>query len=161
MFNNFFCSFYLLISAYGGLMHGVYLSVTEVEIDEQGAVQIVLKVFSDDLFNSMKNQNSNIVSLESALVRDEVRIYFEENLQLKSDQNLLTLSLEEISEVGESTIIIFGASMSPESNGIEVGLHHFFELFPSQRNILKLKYLGRQEHAIFTASHQKRAFRFH
>ena len=117
--------------------HAIYLSVIEMEQVDDGPVAMTIKVFRDDLIDALRNANRD--SLESTMedLHDlEVTNYFNEHIDFHPDPaqdiRMLGYTVE-----GDSFFINFELLRSLESiSGCEVS--YFFELFPSQKNILKV-----------------------
>ena len=134
--------------------HALYISVTEIEISESLELEMVVKLFSDDLYSSMLSREPTIVSVESKWNLKEVSNYISDKIKLRSGGIPVPIILHEINIEGESTFLRFEGSLHSDSKDLEVQLGHFYELFPTQRNILKLKNGGEQEHAIFVSAQQ-------
>lgn len=134
--------------------HALYISVIEIEISKSMEIEMDVKVFSDDLYSSMLSGEPSLVSLEAKWDKDEVSNYFASKIELKSGATPIPIILQEINIEGESTFLQFEGSLPSGSKDLRIQLGHFYELFPTQRNILKLRNGESQEHAIFSSAQQ-------
>ena len=143
----------LLSEVNWGLEHALYLSVTEIEVSE-GDLTATVKVFSDDLYSCMLNRDATIESSTENFIKEEVTAYFADYLIIKGIQDQVIMNLESFSQEGDSYFIHFSSLFSKDSKQLKIRLGYFYELFPTQRNILKLKTRAGQHHRVFKAKDQ-------
>ncbi|MFT4568385.1 MAG: hypothetical protein ACI9FN_003354 [Saprospiraceae bacterium] len=133
--------------------HGLYLSVTEIEVYE-GELTATVKVFSDDLYSCMLNRDVTIESSIEEIIKEEIEAYFAVYFNITESQKPIEMKLESFSEEGDSYFLQFSCPQSIESDKIKIQLGYFYELFPTQRNILKFKTKSGQHHGIFKSKDQ-------
>ena len=138
------CSIWLMgapLSA--GDNHALYLSMTEVNV-EKGSMKVVIKVFSDDLRDALKNHApaeyqptdlSQFFSSNKRIATD----YFNDKLKLLADKSRLTLALEGHTVEGEIHFITFQSHLTTSMKTLSADATFLMELFPTQVNVIKVK----------------------
>jgi len=125
-----------------GESHALYLSLTEIKI-EQDTMKVVVKVFSDDLRDALKNHDpqkyrpsdlSLFFSKNKMIAID----YFNDNLKLHADNSRLTLTLEEHSVEGDAHFISFRSYLTKPMKTLSADATYLMELFPTQLNVIKV-----------------------
>jgi hypothetical protein len=118
--------------------HALYISVAEVNIADD-LVDIELKVFTDDLYNALKNWNPELKSTHSDLAMIEVQGYFNQYFKLSNGQQSILLTSQKIESNGDAHFIHFKGILIDALAPLTINASYFFELFPTQQNILKVK----------------------
>lgn len=122
--------------------HALYLSMTEVNV-KKDSLQVVIKVFSDDLRDALKNHDSskfkpgdlsNFFSINKSIATN----YFNDKFKLLADTSRLTLSLEDHSVEGDIHFIIFKSRFSKTIKTLTADATFLMELFPTQVNVVKV-----------------------
>ena len=133
---------FLVISLSFSYEHAIYVSVTELTVRDGSDGQLVVKVFRDDLIDVLRLANANqSQSTMDSLDDQGVTDYFNTHIQFFPDP-AKDLILESYTIEGDSFFIRFKVRRSMKS--VEAcTLSHLFELFPNQKNILKVD-LGHQ-----------------
>jgi len=152
-----FISLLLLFETGWNIDHALYLSVTEVVVAQEN-YSITVKVFSDDLFSCMYNRDKALKSTMDHLVDTEIEAYFADHLLIQEDEKSEPLTLVSFSTEGDSYFLHFSQVRSKNSDLIKIQLRYFYELFPTQRNILKVKNDADQQHRIFKSKDQIESF---
>ena len=134
-------------------VHALYLSVIDVNIDEE-VMKIEVKVFTDDLLDVLKNQNSQMISTATKLSNAEIEEYFQKHLSTTDRGQNLQFSLDQITLEGESHFIHFSCPLPEGTSNLSVQAAYFMELFPTQQNILKVRKGDKNHFAIFKSMDQ-------
>jgi len=137
------CSIWLMGALLSeGDNHALYLSMTEVHV-EKGSMKVVVKVFSDDLRDALKNyapaeyqpaELSRFFSSNKTIATD----YFNEKLKLLADKSRLTLALEGHTVEGDVHFIRFQSHFSTYMKTLLADATFLMELFPTQVNVIKV-----------------------
>lgn len=122
--------------------HALYLSMTEVKV-EKGSMKVVIKVFSDDLRDALKNHApaeyqprglSRFFANNKTIATD----YFSDKLKLFADKSRLTLALEEHTVEGDAHFITFQSPFTTTMKTLSAEATFLMELFPTQVNVIKV-----------------------
>jgi hypothetical protein len=125
-----------------GFNHALYLSMTEVDI-EQGSIKVVIKVFSDDLRDALKNHApaayrpadlSRFFSNNKTIAED----YFKDKLKLYADKSRLALTLEGHTVAGDAHFLTYQSHYTTSIKSFSADATFFMELFPTQVNVVKI-----------------------
>ncbi len=133
--------------------HGIYLSVVEITDVENDFMNMTVKVFRDNIVDALRYANDE--SLKSSidkLDKDELTQYFNDHIKfypIRSED----LRFEAYRIEGDSFIINYEILRSLESIE-ECKLSHLFELFPNQKNILKVDVSGNAIYKMFSSEDQ-------
>lgn len=134
-------------------VHALYLSVISIDINHE-VMNMEIKVFTDDLLDVLKNQNSQIVSTATKLSNAEIEAYFQKHLSTTDSGQNLQFSLDQITLEGESHFIHFSCPLPKGIRNLSVQAGYFMELFPTQQNILKVRKDDKNHFAIFKSMDQ-------
>lgn len=118
--------------------HALYISVAEMSFSD-GEVNIDLKVFSNDLFDALKNWKTDISSTPRNISIDDVQGYFDQHLVLSAGQQSILIKCDRVESTGDAHFIHFTGFLNNPVEPIKIKAAYFFELFPAQQNILKIK----------------------
>ncbi|MEP2936917.1 MAG: DUF6702 family protein [Gilvibacter sp.] len=135
----------LLISfGFAPAVHKFYVSITKVEyVKEQGAVQIISKIFIDDLEDVFKERYDKNISLDETSDNTNLDSYLSKYL----DQKLkVTINGEpqQLRFIGkeydiETLVCYIEVVNVPDIKTLEISNKVLFELFPEQQNIIHFK----------------------
>lgn len=130
--------------------HAIYLSVVDITISDEG-VSGEIKVFSDDLYDALREfHGADLKSTMTLVIADEAEAYFQNYLKVKtSGEQHLPLSITNITIEGDSHWIQFLINIPPDLDRVTLQAAYFYELFPTQQNIVTV-----------TAGDQKNYYRF-
>jgi len=131
--------------------HDLYLSVVEMS-DMQESMDITIKVFRDDMVDALRNHGDTLQSTLDSLDDQEVRDYFSEYIKLYPIQDE-SLQVRQVTVEGDSFFISLFTDRA--FNTVEeLGIAHFFELFSSQKNIVKISSSGRHYYYTYKSPSQ-------
>jgi hypothetical protein len=117
--------------------------MTEVNV-EKGSMKVVIKVFSDDLSDALKNHAPaeyqpadlfQFFSNNKTIATD----YFNNKLKLFADKSRLTLALEGHTIEGDVHFITFQSHFTTSMKTLSAEATFLMELFPTQINVIKVK----------------------
>ena len=125
-------------------LHKYYVSVTEIEyVSEQKSVQIISRIFIDDFESLLRNRYDERLTLAIEKEDDLVPYYTEKYLKekLKITINGQPLEFNFIGKEYEEDIMLNYLEIVNVDNisSIEVTNRILFELFPTQKNIVRFK----------------------
>ncbi len=134
----------LLISFAFAPAHKFYVSITKVEyVKEKAAVQIISKIFIEDLEDVFKERYDKNIALDETSTNTEVDSYLSKYLSQK-----IKISIngepQELRFIGKEydveTLVCYIEILNvPEIETIEVTNKVLFELFSEQQNIIHFK----------------------
>ena len=129
--------------------HAIYLSTITLEVKKDG-VHGVIKVFEDDFRDGLRGFNGDIPvdtsSLEFISVADE---YFDQMIVIEVSGTPLEFNVTNIERVGDSYQVGYSSNQKGAEGILTFKVKYFFELFPTQQNILHFKYGDKQWYHIF------------
>ncbi|WP_462248457.1 DUF6702 family protein [Ekhidna sp.] len=101
--------------------HDIYLSV--LEIDNQ---EMKIKVFSDNLKDALKNDNTSIED------------YFRKKIKLQINNQKIEFFFKDSKVEGDSHWITFNLDTPKKWQSFHLEADYFMELFPDQINVIKV-----------------------
>jgi len=124
--------------------HKFYVSVTEVEyVKEKKAVQIISRIFIDDLENAFRTRYSENLTFATKNEAKEVQMYLERYLKDKMliKINGKTVDFKFVGKEYDNDIVFCYLEVSNvnEINSFEIRNKVLFDSFDEQQNIVKLK----------------------
>ena len=131
-----------------------------MELSEQ-RLNAEVKVFSDDLLSALKNFDKKSKSTVTSIQTEEIERYFNAHLHLEVGSENLKLEIENVEEVGDSYWLKFGIEFQHDALSISVQANYFFELFPSQKNILTFKDEAGRQYFTFKSKDQTETISLH
>ena len=118
-------------------IHAIYLSVVEITKSVDNELNMTIKVFKDDLVDALRLTNGeNLISTMDNLEEGEVNSYFNEYIRFYPDPGADIAFIDYTIE-GDSFFVNCKILRSTESIE-ECSFSYLFELFPDQKNILKV-----------------------
>ena len=121
--------------------HAIYLSTLEINVD-QNEIEVVIKVFEDDLRDALRNFHSRIMDTSAVLFPDYVAQYFDIHLEIKNGEMLIEPYQNSVKLVGDSYQIKMSAQIVEPIMLLQIQADYFMELFPTQQNVLNLTFEG-------------------
>ncbi len=125
--------------------HAVYVSVLEVTKQADTAGNLQIKVFTDDLEDAIFNQQRKRVDLQrndSNQFGEEVSTYFAQHLSLIIDGKKVNYSYLS-TEINDISVWLTFSIEAPETwKEVSITADYLMELFPTQSNIVSIKYKG-------------------
>lgn len=138
--------------------HAIYLSTIEIT-KENDDLNIVIKVFEDDLRDALRNFHNQLIDPDDAMFEGQVEEYFRAHLKLAADSNQLDAQLIALRLVGDSYQVEFSAAMDDIAKEIEIEVSYFYELFPTQQNVLNMNLGHVKKYHIFKRVNRKKSFK--
>ena len=129
--------------------HALYVSVIDVEQDENSKkCEVILKVFSDDLQNSIRNFSSEYQQYptESFVKPNQnlIEKYFNTYIEIRINGEKLLLELTKSEKENDAHFLYFNSESPLQWEEFKISAPYFMELFPEQSNIIRLKYESNQ-----------------
>jgi len=147
--------------------HKVHISVTNLEFNQpKQTVEIVIRVFTDDLENALSRSGSRTVKIDPASagknrrVGDLVMAYLRSNFELKNKAGRpVTLSWNGIEGQIDMFWLYVKGRMPGGLEGAQMRNKIFCELFDDQVNIVNAKQQGKQIGLMFESKDDFKAIR--
>lgn len=139
--------------------HAIYLSTLEIS-EDNGALNLMVKVFEDDLRDALKNSYNQVIDPHSDAFNFQVETYFQSHIKLKIGENQLLWQLSSIELVGDSYQIGFASPATSSEGSISMEVSYFYELFPTQQNVLNLQLRSTKKYHIFKSGNRMKKFNF-
>ncbi|MEL0653265.1 DUF6702 family protein [Algibacter sp. TI.3.09] len=136
-------------------IHKYYISVTQVEyVKDKKAVQIISRVFIDDLENALRHNYDENITLDENKDSEAVNTYLEKyiNTNLKVSINKQPATLQFVGKEYDGDIVRFYLEVTEiqSINSVEVSNEMLFAVCPDQQNIVKTKINSKQKSFILT-----------
>lgn len=119
--------------------HAIYISVAEVQV-EQHQIAVELKIFSDDLYDVLRNFNPNHKSSNEVILPEEVEDYLSSHLIWSQQDRMVQLDCTKVERNGEAHYIYMTGQLPDAHMSSTISASYLFELFPTQQNIVKVTY---------------------
>lgn len=138
---------FFLLSAFKSGTHEFYLSVTEIEYNnEEQSLQIITRVFIDDFQNVLNERYNEELQLseddEEGPVRENIEKYLSQKLRLNANGKELQLNyLGKEYDADQLVLYIEVENVAP-FNKIEVTNAILTDLFDDQKNVVHVKVNG-------------------
>jgi len=147
--------------------HKVHISVTNLEFNQpKQTVEIVIRVFTDDLENALSRSGARTVKIDPASagknrrVGDLVMAYLRSNFELKNKAGRpVTLSWNGIEGQIDMFWLYVKGRMPGGLEGAQMRNKIFCELFDDQVNIVNAKHQGKQIGLMFESKDDFKAIR--
>ena len=147
------------------VVHEFYVSVTQIEhVKEQKSVQIISRVFIDDLEKMLQERyDENIIlnnGIDETYINKYIELYYRNKLKITINeelQNFEYLGKEYEEDIVYSYIEISGIE---KINSIEVTNEILFDVFPDQQNIIKIKTAEKNKSFILIRDNKTRLLNF-
>lgn len=154
--------FPLLISA---TLHKVYVSSTEIEyVKEKQSLQIIVKIFIDDIEQDLQARYSPDIRLDSKKETkqdvENLKKYVLQKLKISANGNPVTLQY--IGKEYDIDIVnmYFEVDNISELKSIEIENKILFDMFPKQHNIIHFKKSKDRQNLILDKDHPKGMLNF-
>ena len=147
--------------------HKIHVSVTNLEFNQpKQMVEIVIRVFTDDLENALSQRAKRVVKIDPATVGkdrqviEQVTAYLRSNFELKNKAGRsVSLSWNGIEGQIDMFWIYVKGWMPGGLEGARMRNKIFCELFDDQVNIVNAKHQGRQIGLMFESKDDFKALR--
>ena len=128
-----------------GDTHAIYISVIEIDHkDSSKPSKLMIKVFTDDLENALRNAFDRPFQLPDAKAcqaeGDSIEDYFGQRFKLEVNGNKTAINFQKGEKHGDSTWLHFGMDGPKEWQELVITANFFMELFPTQTTTLTVYY---------------------
>ena len=130
--------------------HAIYISTFYIDISETD-VRAEVRVFEDDLRAALRSHTGYVTDINATVFQDDVLSYFRKYLVMDISEHSLTWELQSLELVEDSYRIHLKDAMPSSADHLQCSItaSYFFEIFPTQKNVLRLRKGEQQEHRIF------------
>lgn len=139
--------FYYLVLVFYGFIgfendHDIHVSVTDIEISDDGGVEIVVKVFIDDLMQSMGLEMGAELPDNYTSSDDLINQFLNNNLDIKINEKELTYTLDDTAPSTPAVWITLIGKTADDIKTIEINNKILIDQFDDQSNMINVTYLG-------------------
>ncbi|MBZ9728859.1 hypothetical protein LB467_04105 [Salegentibacter sp. JZCK2] len=139
---------FFLLSAFKSGAHEFYLSVTEIEYNnEEQSLQIITRVFIDDFQNVLNERYDADIQLsqeeEKGAVTDNISKYLTQKLRLNANDQDLQLNYLGKEYDADQLVLYIEVENVASFNQIEVTNEILTDLFDDQKNVVHVKVNGK------------------
>ena len=138
-----------LITAY----HAIYISVVEITFNSNQHVEVVIKVFTDDLEDAIRNHSERISLKDCTSGKSVILEYLSETFQLSTSGRNLELGWRTCENTNDSVWIYL--SGTGDDSDVHVKASYFFELFPTQTQVVSVTKGDRKQFLKLTKGNQE------
>ncbi len=120
--------------------HGIYITVIEINCDNDQKGQVIIKSFSDDLVSALRSMNFNIPQdAKPCEEEDFLSDYINKHLKIKINGIALDLEISQCTIESDTNWIYIDFKQEGPIDKVEVDTDWMTELFGNQQNIIKVK----------------------
>lgn len=120
--------------------HGIYITVIEINYDNDQKGQVIIKSFSDDLVSALRSMNFNIPQdAKPCEEEDFLSDYINKHLKIKMNGIALDLKISQCTIESDTNWIYIDYKQEGPIDKVEVETDWMTELFGNQQNIIKVK----------------------
>ncbi len=158
--------FLLLFHAFAGAGHPFYVSVIEIDhAPEQHALQLTIKIFTDDLENTLENAGAPEISLGTKEEHEEtdryLADYLEQHLKLKMNGEPVDLVfLGKEVEMQKTRCYVEVKGIPEKIEELEVYCDLLTEMFDTQSNIVHTRIHGQDKSEKLDRGYRKEIFTY-
>lgn len=142
--------------------HAIHISVMDISYPvESYGLRVNYKIFTDDLEAGIRASSGEIIALQDGISRDEsvrIKAYLQERCQIETSQ-ALSWEIESYENQSDATLIQLRAAFTGSISQLHISNSLLIDLFPTQRNIVRLRIGERQQLLSLSAKKQKGTFR--
>lgn len=130
--------------------HAIYISTTYLDISPT-YIEAEVRVFEDDLRAAIRSHTGYVTDTTAVEFRDDVLSYFRKYLTIDISMNPITWELQDIELVGDSYRIYLDTQIKSPADEVSYAIvaGYFFDVFPTQKNVLRLQKDDLQDYHIF------------
>ncbi len=145
-------------------VHKFYVSVTEIEYNEQGeSLQIISRVFIDDFEDVLKKRYDQSITLgerESAGVDAHIKKYLEQKLQI--EVNSKPVSVNFLGKEYDNDMLVFYLEVEnvEDLKTIQVKNTVLMDLYEEQKNLIHVEYQNKIQSLVLTSGKEVNQFNF-
>ena len=141
--------------------HALYLSVMDISYEAEGhELRVKYKIFTDDLEAGVRALSGELIALQDGISREEasrVQAYLQEKCQVEASQ-ALTWELISCENQSDATFIELRAEFKGALSQLRISNSLLIDLFPTQRNIVRLRNGDKQQLLSLSVKKQKGTF---
>ncbi|MEM6801480.1 MAG: DUF6702 family protein [Bacteroidota bacterium] len=128
--------------------HAFYVSVVDIAYEESsGELGVKIKLFANDLEDGIRASQQKIIKLQDGVSSTEASVvhsYLLSKVELLLDGKPAPLSMISCKQEGDAVFSIYEGKVPFSPKKLEIKNSILIELFPTQKNIVRLKAKGAQ-----------------
>jgi hypothetical protein len=144
--------------------HAIYISVTEIELKQNGRSSASFKIFADDLKAAIQNfsDKRSMDPLESFIDTNQeaVTTYINKYFELSLGNKKIALEYASHTLEGDAYFINFTFASYEASSALTLKARYLMELFPTQQNVIKINFENEQRFLKFDSSTETQSVNF-
>lgn len=133
----------LLFGVFSSLKaHDIHVSVTDIEISEDGKIEVVVKVFLDDLMKSLGLELGAELPDDYTSSDEMITKFLGENLIVHVNGKPISFALEDTTPSSPAVWIRMTSTIEEEIETVVIDNKILIELFDDQANMLNVSFKG-------------------
>lgn len=158
-------AFFVFLMLTSMAMHKFYVSVTQVEyVQEQQSVQIISRIFIDDLELALQNRYDKSIKLteekESENFNTYIERYFKQKLKITLNGKETVYKFLGKKYDNDILYFYFEIENVNDVKQFQITNQILFDALPDQQNIVKIKAKSEHKNYILTADNDKAMLKF-
>lgn len=144
--NYLFSIIFILFSASTAeLEHDIHVSVTDIDISESGVIDVTVKVFLDDLMNSLGLEPGAELPDDYSSSDELIKKFMEDNISLVlNGGEPIVLTLEDTTPSMPAVWINMSGKFTEQVDAIKLENKILVELFEDQSNMVNIEVEGKK-----------------
>ena len=127
------------------LEHDIHVSVTDIDISESGIIEVTVKVFLDDLMNSLGLEFGAELPDDYSSSDDLIKKFMEDNISLSiNGEEPVALALEDTTPSMPAVWINMTGKFTEQVDAIKLENKILVELFEDQSNMVNIEIEGKK-----------------
>lgn len=132
----------VLLSYSAVLSHDIHVSVTDVEISDDGHVEVVVKVFLDDLMHSLGLEMGAALPANYTSSDDLINQFLADNFELTINGKSIKFELEDTTHSTPAVWITLTGQIEEAIESIHIQNKILIALFDDQTNMVNVAHAG-------------------
>lgn len=123
--------------------HDIHVSVTDIEIGNNGEIEIVVKVFLDDLMQSVGLELGSELPEDYTSSDDLITKFLDDNLTIVINGQAIEYELEDTTPSTPAVWITLVSRVEEEIESVEIDNKILIEQFDDQANMVNVSFKGK------------------
>lgn len=144
--------------------HALYISVTEIELHENEASKVSIKIFTDDLKAAIQNYSGSGATTSDEVYFNsntaEITSYLNKYFQLKIENQAIELKYQTFTIEGDACFINLTFTSTKSFSSLSLKAEYLMELFPTQQNVVKINFENEKRFLKFDSSTDAQTINF-
>lgn len=164
LLTTFALSFFTPVTNGTNTYHAIYISVTEIELQQSDLSTVSIKIFSDDLKAAIQNFSGKSSSESNATFinhnKEAVASYINKYFNLRLNNKNIALEYKDHTLEGDAYFLNFSFRVETLPSPLSIKAEYLMELFPTQQNVVKINFENEQRFLKFDSSTDTQSVNF-